>query len=322
MVEVWLPYRDTEIPIMLPDPINLKIMPKTVYPARVEREALEKIDLIFKKVKEPKIYIPIYADEVERSFIKGVLRRRRVEYVEVDDPESSDAIIDIFRYDPILGYRSSIWASELHDDPVNKLRKYIAKRDKKPSGIHRDKLYIDLILDGGARIYDVFVSRDGSHFEDARRTYDGGWCLKTEFSPLVIASMGGIPWDSSLTLYLTSLTKLYLLGRPEVGIISISGVTLKDLDPSIFKELDIDSAEDVSQLYMAYSLSMLRNLNIVHYGSIPKSILSIFGFSKTSNPERYLSRIPMAKKRDILVIEDLYLLNPSICIREEVEGGA
>ncbi|GEM_PF-1154830 len=322
MVEVWLPYRDTEIPIMLPDPINLKIMPKTIYPSRIEKYALEKLDLILSRFKEPKIYIPIYADNVERDFIRGVLTRRGIRYIEVDEPGKADIAIDIFRFDPLIGFRSSIWVDELHDDPLGKLKGYMVKEEKIPNRITGDKLYIDLLLDGGARIYDIYASRDGSHYKDILNVYSSGWCLRSEPSPLIIASMGGFPWDRSLILYLASLSKIPIIADPEVGVLTVAGVNLHNLDPTILKDLSIDKAENVDQLYLAYSIESLRNINIIHYGSIPKTILSLIGFSKTNNPERFLARIPMSKKRDILVIEDLYLLYPSICVREEVEGEA
>ncbi len=321
MVEVWLPYGDTEIPIMLPDPINLKIMPKTIYPSSREQDALEKFRAMVIKRIPLKVFLSPLADDAERGFIVGVLRRLAVDFEVVEDLDDSNVVVDIFRYDPILGYRTSLWVGKLVEDPLSFLKKAIYK-EPTPDVDDGEKLYIDLVLDGGARLYDVFGSRDGSHYEEVHKVYTEGWCLKTDLSPLIIASLGGLPWDSSLYLFMIGLSKLAVLGVKESTAIVVSRTRVRDLDPTVFKGLTLDNADDPFQFYIAYCRDRLSGYSIVHYGSIPRSIASMLNINKTLNPERYLARIPITKKRDILVIEDLYLFHPFKCFRMESEVEA
>ncbi len=321
MVEVWLPYGDTEIPIMLPDPINLKIMPKTIYPSSREQDALDKFRAMIIKRTPLKVFLSPLADDTERGFIVGVLRRLAVDFEVVEDLDDSNVVVDIFRYDPILGYRSSLWVGNLVDNTLSFLKEAIYK-EPTPKVEDGDRLYIDLVLDGGARLYNVFGSRDGSHYEEVSKVYMEGWCLKTDLSPLIIASLGGLPWDSSLYLFMIGLSKLAVLGVKESTVIVVSRARIRDLDPTVFKGLTVDNADDPFQFYIAYCRDKLAGYSIVHYGSIPRSIASLLNINKTMNPERYLARIPITKKRDILVIEDLYLLYPYKCVRMEPEGEA
>jgi len=312
MVEVWLPYGDMEIPILLPDPINLKIMPKTIYPMRRELDTLEKLRSILVDITPLNIFLSPLADEAEKGYVLSVLRRLEVDYKIVDDYEESNIVIDIFRYDPILGFRSSVWVGEIAMDPLKFLRTALYK-EFSPGIRGGDKLYIDLILDGGARLFDVISSDDGSHYEEAKKIYVEGWCLKTDLAPLIITSLGGVPWDSSLYLLMIGLSKLAFLGVRDSTILIISRTRLRDVDPTIFKGLTIENARDVYQLYIAYCRDKLEGLNIVHYGALPRTIASHLKITKTLNVEKYLSRIPLAMKRDVLVIEDLYLFHPYRC---------
>jgi len=321
MVEVWLPYGDTEVPIMLPDPINLKIMPKTIYPSSKEQDSLGKFRTMVVKRTPLKVFLSPLADEAERGYIVGVLRRLAVDFEVVENFDESNIVVDIFRYDPILGFRSSLWVSNLIDDPLSFLRDAMY-RELIPKIEVDEKLYVDLILDGGARLYDVLASRDGSHLREAREIYTRGWCLKTETAPLIISSLGGLPWDSSLYLFMIGLSKLDVLEVGDSTIIVISRTRVKDLDPTIFKDLTVDNAEDPFQLYIAYCRDKLAGYSIIHYGSIPRSIASLLNLSKTLSAEKYLSRIPITKKRDVLVIEDLYLLYPIKCVRSVSEEEA
>lgn len=322
MVEVWLPYGDTEIPVMLPDPINLKIMPKTIYPQSKEKDSLEKLRNILKEYTPIKLVLSPIADDAEINYITGVLRRLGLEYEVTNEFDESNVAIDIFRYDPILEFRTSLWFKNLFDDVMEFLRKSIYSKPKTPYGGKGNRLYVDLVLDGGARLYDVYASTDGSHFNGVVKVYTEGWCLKTEPSPLIIASMGGLPWDTSLYLFLIGLSKLTNVAERGSTVIAVSKSKVKDVDPTVLKDLKVGDAEDPHYLYIAYCKEKISNLNIVHYGSIPRSIASLLNMSKTLSVEKYLGRIPISKKRDILVIEDLYLFYPSLCIMEESEEEA
>lgn len=311
-----MPYGDTEMPILLPDPINLKIMPKTIYPMRRELDAFDKFRSIVVDSAPLKIFLSPLADETEKGYILGILRRLEVDYEIVGDYEASDIVIDIFRYDPILGFRSSIWIEGIARDPITFLRTALYK-ELSPGIEVGGKLYIDLILDGGARLFDVLSSDDGSHFNEARKIYTNGWCLKTDTAPLIITSLGGMPWDSSLYLLMIGLSKLASLGVRDSTILVISRIRLRDLDPTAFKDLSIENARDIYQLYIAYCRDKLAGFNIVHYGALPRTIASQLNIIKTLNVEKYLARIPLAMKRDVLVIEDLYLFHPHKCFTLE-----
>jgi len=311
LVEVWLPYREIEIPVMLPDPINLRIMAKTVYPQGREREALERLRLLVGDKATP-IYSPV-ADEAERSFIRRLLRRAGVE-------EGGDrrVYIDIYREDPILGFRSSTWIPMLSEGGVEVLRKALdgGLEPRRPRGV-----YVDLILDGGARLYDVLGSRDGGHLGEARERYRSGWCLRSEPGRLILASMGGEPWDSSLYLFMVGLAKLAKLMEPgQTTSLVVASIKQIDVDPTILRDLEPEGASDPRLFYIAYSKRLVRDLNIVYYGSLPRTIASLLGINKIRSPEAYIHRLPVARKRDVLVIEDLYLMSTEPCLDSYGEG--
>ncbi len=311
MVEVWLPYRDIEVPIMLPDPINLRIQPKTVYPSSVERDALEKLRLLAGEKVRP-IYSPL-SDEVERRFLNRLLRRAGVEI-----GGDREVYIDIFREDPILGFRSSIWIPILNNLPFKNVL------EKAVEGIPKEvpvAIYIDVLLDGGGRLHQVFGSRDGGHFGEARDEYMRGWCLRSGFAPLIIASMGGSPWDESVSLMMSSLTRLAKALDDGATVIVVAALGKIGVEPTRLSRLTVDAASSPEELYIAYAREHLKKINVIHYGSLPRVIANILGISKVRNVESYIQRLPAARKREILVVEDMYLSSFQPCPTPPAEEG-
>lgn len=319
MVEVWLPYRDTELPIMLPDPIDLKIAPKTVVPEAKEFNSLERLHKLLSKIPDVKIAYNPFSLYVERNYIDSVLSKAEIEY-EVTDYNEANVCIDIFRYDPILGFKSSIWTNYLSNNPIESVLKVLNSKNPNPLDFFKtedEKIYIDLIIDGGPRVVNIFFSKDASHYSEALKFYKNRWCLKSEVSPLVIASVGGVPWDTSFYLVILSLIKMFeIMVDGGLGIL-IGDSVLKDIDPTRIVDLNIESIKDIGEVYLYYFFNKVdRNrANVVYYGSIPNTITKMFGLRKIRDVEAYLKSVPRKSQRDILVVEDMTFLYPVRCER-------
>lgn len=315
MVEVWLSYKDTELPLMLPDPIDLKISPKTLVPEVREAEAIKKLYKILKEYSEIKICFNPIVDEFERNYIRGILNKTGLPSQESNCGDAN-IYIDVFRYDPILNFKSSIWIGYLHDKPVDKLIELCDEGDIDPKKyfVDMDKLYIDLIVDGGPRLVNIFTSTDGSHYDDALKYYSSKWCLRVDPPPLVISSVGGAPWDSSIYSIVSSIIKLKnILREDSIGVLVGDGV-IKTFDPTKLKSFKAEYIEKPYEIYLYYLLEKSTiHRAIVYYGSIPGSIIKYFGVKRVRDLESYINSLPMRRKRDILVIEDLTFLYPYRC---------
>ncbi len=310
MVEVWLPYRDVEIPVMLPDPINLMIQPKTVYPKSLERDALEKLKLLIGDKARP-VLSPA-ADPVEKRFINRLLKR-----IGVEIGGGREVYIDIFREDILLGFRSSIWIPRLRDLEPRELLDGSKELDE---GLPRS-VYVDIVLDGGGRVHQVFGSKDGSHFEEAREEYLRGWCLRGEPASLIIASVGGSPWDESLILSISSLAKAAKILDGDSILIGVTAAKELGIPPTKLGVKDIEEVSSFQEAYLWRARRLLNNVNVVVYGSIPRIFASMMGVSRVKNVEGYIHRLPVSKKRSVLVFEDLYLSSVSRCTRSQGELG-
>jgi len=317
MVEVWLPYRDTEIPVMLPDPIDLKIAPKTILPETREYEVLNKLYKLLSEEGRIRVSFNPMSDEAERTYIKNLLSKAEVEFEETNYNES-EVCIDIFRYDPILKFKSSLWAGYLSKDPLNRLKEIYPKEDINPLDYFEvdDKLYIDLIIDGGPRLVNLFSSSDGSHYKRAQSFYARRWCLKTNLSSLIIGSVGGFPWDSSFYLTVNAIIKMnMLLSEGGIGILIGDGI-IRDMDPTKIKNFNMDRINKPLEFYLLYLLNMTDKLKgtLVYYGSIPGTIIRLLGLKRIRDVEAYIKNLPKKVQRDVLVIEDITFLHPYPCV--------
>jgi len=315
-MEVWLSYRDTELPIMLPDPIDLKIAPKTIVPEAKEFTILSKLYEVLKDLDECNISFNPIADSTEVSYIKDLINRTEIKckYVSIED---ANVYIDIFRYDPILGFRSSLWSKFFRDDTINKLNIISRDKDKrifKYIEVDKEKLYIDLILDGGPRLVNIFYSHDGSHYEDALNYYTSRWCLRSDVGNLILASIGGYPWDESIYLFVISLIKLMkILCEDCIGILIGDGRII-DIDPTKLKNISIDDVENVSDFYIYHLVNNIGlRPGVIYYGSLPSTLVKLLGLKKTRDVESYIKALPTRRKRNVLLIEDLTLLYPYKC---------
>jgi hypothetical protein len=318
MVEVWLPYRDTEIPIMLPDPIDLKIAPKTILPETREYEILNRLYRILRERKKIKVSFNPISDEAEKTYIKSILSKAEIQFEESNYTDS-EVCIDIFRFDPLLKFKSSLWTGYLSRDPLKRLKEVYPVDDLDPLEyfeVDEDKLYIDLIIDGGPRLVNLFSSTDGSHFKRAKSFYGKRWCLKANPSNLVIGSVGGFPWDSSFYLVVHAFIKMItLLPEGGIGILVGDGIT-KDIDPTKIKNFSIDKIDKPGDFYLLRLLNTMDRSKgtLVYYGSIPGTIIRLLGFRKIKDVEAYIKNIPKKVQRDVLIAEDITFLYPYSCI--------
>ncbi len=318
MVEVWLPYENTELPIMLPDPIDLRIQSRKLLPERREAESLKKLYTLISELDEVRVFDSLFYTGVEKNFISNLLSRLEYPYEFVS--ENPNVVIDIPRYDPIFGFKCSVstYLMTLNKNKVFDIVSessinetfYTKSFDKLPEEL----LYIDLILTGGTNIYDIYYSRGGSHWSELVERYKEHWSLKNEFADLIISGVGGSPWDNDLSFILSSLIKIMMYASSSsIGIVIGDGVVSEeDLEKVVSNEI-LNHPRDVKDIYLM-NLKRLSgkysDKKIYYFGGLPTAFLKEIGVKSLKNVERYIRTIPTKMKRAITVVEDTVHLYP------------
>lgn len=318
MVEVWLPYESSEIPIMLPDPIDLRIQPRKLFPEKREADALKKLYEILSKIRKIRILkSPLHTD-IEFYFISNLLNRLEVNYQIVS--EKPNVVIDLPRYDPLIGIKGSVSTylltvneENIFDVLINKSidNKYI---NNSMEHLQKNILYIDLMLSGGNNIYEVYYSDDGSHWNDLIQSYVRHWSLKNDFADVVIASIGGGPWDNEVIFIIMSIMKILKhLPDSSIGIVLGDGV-ISDSDlEKIFIMKKNSPPQDLNDVYLMAlqrTLEKYGGKHIYYFGGLPNTFLKYIGVKNLKNIERFIKTLPSKMKRAISVIEDTIHLYP------------
>jgi hypothetical protein len=321
MVEVWLPYSDTEISIMLPDPIDLRIQPGKFSPESREAGVLDGLYRVLSELDDVRILRSFFHTDVEVGFISRLLDRLEIDHNLV----SSDynVIVDIPRYDPILGRRCSATLHYLEyyrDDVLERVFKGDVLEYPSDYGgvLSSDILYIDLLVEAGGRLYDLFHSNGGVHLGGLWDRYLDLWSLNSELSSFIIASVGGGPWDSELALVASAFIKIYdLVDSDGVAIVVGDGV-VKDSHIDKLVELDVDAGyKDLESMYLGYLVRQYGGgKRIYYYGSLPSTFLRRLNLKSIRSIDRMIRTLPSRLKRSISVVEDLLHLYPG-----ELGGG-
>ena len=318
MVEIWLPYENTELPIMLPDPIDLRIQPRKLFPERRETDSLKKLYTLVNELDEVKLLASPFYTEVERHFIDSLLNRLEITYSFVS--EDPNVIIDIPRYDPVLGFKCSIstYLMSLNKDEVFSIVSEEVLEEsfstKYFSELSENILYIDLMLSGGTSIYEIYSSRGGSHWDDLVKKYREYWSLKNDFADVVISSVGGGPWDNDLSFIVFSLIKtISYIPDSSIGIVIGDGV-ISDTDlEKIISIKEKHYPKDIKDIYLLnlqHVLNRYDNKRIYYFGSLPDIFLKSIDIKNLKSIERFIRTIPTKMKRAITVIEDTIHLYP------------
>ena len=323
MVEVWLPYADTELPLELPDPIDLRIVPRRINPTSEYNKVLSEFkNEILNHLNEPiKIYLDPFMMEPEKEIIFKIFDdcNLRYEYV----THNPDIVVNIIRHDPILGVKSSLislYLMENYNEAFNsilnsdlKLEGSIPNIESLKNRIRSDNVYfLDIVLDGNYKPIKYFISKDFNehHNSNLLSTYEDIWGLKVDISKMIIASIGGSPWDVSLRGIISSLIKLALISDTE-GLSILIGdgkITEADADDLLLYNKSIDNVNRL-YLYMLKKYMSSAKKRIYYFGSIPSTMLRKFGIKEIRDIDKFIKTTPLKYKRSITVIESISLVN-------------
>ena len=311
-----MPYEETEISLSLPDPIDLRIQPRKLVPERSEAKALEKLHSFLSELDEVKILNSFFYSEAEIDFIKRLLNRLEIEYTFVK--EDPNVVIDIPRFDPILlskGAISTYYLEINRDDILSSLLEGFPVKYPKDilAEVPKDISFIDIIVDGGSEVYDIYMSVDGSHWEILWEDYYNLWGLKSPLASLIICSVGGWPWDSDISLIASSLLKLHN-STPDDGVAILvgDGVVRDEVYNRVMMLDELDAFNHISEVYLYH----LRNefsrssKRIYYFGGLPSTFLKYLNVKNLKNIEWMLKTIPLRMKRSISLIEDSLHLYP------------
>ena len=316
MVEVWLPYEETEISLSLPDPIDLRIEPRKLVPEKSEAKALEKIYNQLSELDEVRVLDSFFLTEAEKSFISRLLGKLEIEHAFVS--EDPNVVIDIPRYDPIFLGKGSVSTYYLESNKHDVLKSLL---DKIPvsypnnimNNLPNDVYFIDIIVNGGAEVYDVYISEGGSHWEDLWKNYESLWSLKSELAPLIISSVGGWPWDSDISLVASSLMKIHQnMAGDGIAIVVGDGIVRDELFDIVTSIDNINSFSSLTEVYLYHLRKLFTEVNkrLYFFGGLPSTLLKHLSVKSIKNIEWMLRTIPSRMKRAISLIEDVLHIYP------------
>lgn len=299
-MEVWLPYSDVEIPISLPDPIDLRLVSRKFSSIEREKQMLKRLNEVLSGMEPLKICDSPLMLPSEKSIIGEKLRVLGFEYEFVGD--DYNLVLNLVRHDPIFGITCSYIHSLLSAgglEDLNSLKSVCVERDSVASD---DVTYIDLLVDGLGRIQEIFVGRDWD-FQRIREIYVRYWGGYEEATSLVIAGLGGHPWDKDLSSIIIGVTKAMDLVSDNIVILVGDGELGDD---------DIDFMIGVREdNFLSLYLNKLRGKigslkgRLYYFGSLPQKVCGEFGLRYIKDINKFIKTVPVKIKRETAVIEDI-----------------
>ena len=294
-MDVWLPYSDVEIPLSLPDPIDLRIVSRRFTSIERERQMIRRLNDLLSPLGDIRILDSTLLLPSERSLLVDKLRILGLEYEFVE--RDFNVVVNVVRHDPIYG----VTCSYIHRGAIDSLGEVDIDAVCSGSG-EPDILYIDLLVDGLGRIQEVFAgdSLDYGLLKDIYLRYWGGY---SEPTSLVIAGLGGHPWDKDLYSIVISFAKAADLVSDNIVVLVGDGELSDD---------DVDILIGVKEIpwfkkYIELARSKLMDVRgrIYYFGSLPPKVCREFGLRYIKDVNRFIKALPVKVKRETTVIEDV-----------------
>lgn len=303
-MDVWLPYSDVEIPIMLPDPIDLRLVSRRFSSIEREKSIIRKLNDLLSGLDSLRICESPLLLPSERVVIEDKLKALGLDY----EFSQSDfnVVINLVRNDPMFG----ITCSYMHefacfnglDDPE------AIKEACNEGGGSEGVLYLDLLVDGLGRIQEIYSG--GLEFGSVIEAYEKYWGGISETTPLVIGSLGGYPWDRDLHSIVVALSKALELVRDNIVILVGNGeLSDEDIDYLLGIKRDV---------FLTLYLDLIRRRSeqisgrIYYFGSLPQRVCKEFGLRYIRDINKFIKTVPVKVKRETTVIEDVLHVNLSI----------
>lgn len=306
LVEVWLPFGDTEYPVLLPDPIDLRLSSRKT-PSPEERIMIMKnIKEALQEFDEPVIHIDNTLSGHERRVIRDMLKKTDVKFKESD--ENYNILVSITRQSPILGWRGtspSIYIKKNFDDILK--TGMLPTIDQIAEIFPDDILGISIIMSDGEIPFSVYWGFGGQHWISSVEDYIKRWEINVDLSPITIASLGGYPYDSRISNMLEAILKL----SPYKGIeqlIILGDLSLEfEYDITKIPSLNRENISNYQELVLYKFIEDVKKNkpNIYVVGGMPKTVAKLIKLKTAKTVETVLNKIPARKKRIISVIEDL-----------------
>lgn len=303
-MDVWLPYSDVEIPIMLPDPIDLRLVSRRFSSIERERSVIKKLNDLLSGMDSLRICDSPLLLPSERVIIGDKMKILGLDY----EFSRSDfnVVINLVRNDPVFG----ITCSYMHEmacldglgDPE------AIKEACKNRGRSENVLYLDLLVDGLGRLQEVFTS--DLEFASVVEAYEKYWGGVSETTSFMIGSLGGYPWDRDLHSIVVGFSKALDLVRDNIVILVGDGeLSDEDIDYLLGIKRDV-----FLTLYLDLIRRRLEHISgrIYYYGSLPKKVCREFGFRYIKDINKFIKTVPIKVMRESTIIEDILHVNISI----------
>ncbi|MFQ5951747.1 MAG: hypothetical protein ACE5KH_06665, partial [Candidatus Geothermarchaeales archaeon] len=255
MVEVWLPFGDTELPVMIPEPTTLReIVPPPVDHER-EEPFEQKLDDLASEVGDRTLNVVFdhESNRSQRDICLEFLSRAALKIVEVDEPEPTAVLkgdpnsgftfrIDRFPVEPLTvlagvcqpssvlgwsGYPSAILRF-LPSESSLEIFSWIVHQQTtfgetgqtlsalKEALSACDPLSVSFVLSPQSEVADFRLGFGSEPWADSVATYARLWTTEEPLEGLVLASSGGRPWDDSFLGSLRGLFNLVASGAERI----------------------------------------------------------------------------------------------------------
>jgi len=303
-MDVWLPYSDVEIPIMLPDPIDLRLVSRRFSSIEREKIVIKKLNELLSGLDSLRICDSPLLLPSERVVIGDKLKMLGLDYEY--SPSDFNVVINLVRNDPLFGitcsYMHEVACLDGLSDPA------AIKEACKNKGGSENVLYLDVFVDGLGRLQEVYSG--GHEFGSLVEAYEKYWGMVSEVTPLMIGSLGGYPWDRDLHSIVVALSKALDLVRDNIVILVGDGE---------LSDEDIDYLLGVKRgVFLTLYLDLIKRRSeeisgrIYYFGSLPQRVCKEFGLRYIRDINKFIKTVPVKVKRETTVIEDILHVNLSM----------
>lgn len=341
MVEVWLPFGDTELPVMIPEPTTLReIVPPPVDDER-EEPLEQKLDDLASEVGERTLNLVFdyESNRSQRDLCLDFLSRGALKAVEIDQPESravseGDAEsgftfhIDRFPLEPstvlagvcqpssVLGW-SGYPAAIIRFLPLGsnlevfswivRQETTFGERGQTLSAFNEalsayDPLSVSFVLSPDGKVADFRFGFGSEPWADSVATYERLWTTEEPLEGLVLASSGGRPWDDSFLGSLKGLFNLVASGVERIIYVAEARGGLEVDLTKFWKAVSERRPLDIHTASAIKLMGILKGRRPMLVSAIPEFIAKKTGLRSRADVDKAVASVRRSERTTITLV--------------------
>ncbi len=345
MVEVWLPFGETKIPILLPEPVRVNEIKGRSVVEETSEAILEKISRLKKGEEELEVIFNPDATPTEKLVFEKIFRscniawsekkivgeeetyfKRTSDGVELEfceDMAAKDLVFaGVFRPSIVFGFSGCLtsFLSHLRRNSYTTLLKKSVEGGLeygKESGFHSTLSEIadeysfkcmSVVLDASGRVARVFAEEGSEPWRRSRDLYLEIWGTGEDLNKTIIASSGGVPWDTHFIASLSGLYNVVFRAEKRSRVIYLSEaeegleVDLTLLWMALRKRRFVDVS--TACIYKLRRLLREKEVRSTFVSTVPKVYTEGLGVKRAERVDDLVSAIPSRFRREISLVEN------------------